>query len=275
MSISRSSYPRVRSWWLVVLCLFAVASAACGVKSHAWVQDVGARQLRLSDRQEPMTKVQAVSGSGYYLDPERDDATDPYGSSKPYLLVDVGSLNPILAISNKDDLGAIDHPDMPFGAGEWALQVSLPVAFHLWWDAFAENNPILDTDYTFGGDVAVRRSFGDAGELRFGGHWGHISTHLGDEYVIAASNDGAGHPFDRVNVSYWPIRGRLGWTMSNTVFDGDPATRWLVSATGELERTNRQSNEFYYSLFPNEGDPSRVPLVKTRTEAAATLDFRY
>lgn len=269
---------------MAVLCLIVPATSACGVKSHAWVQDVGARQLRITDRQEPMTKVQAAVGSGYYLDPERDNASEPYGQSKPYLLVDVGSLNPIFAMSNKDDgntetkddLAGIDHPDAPFGKGEWALQFSLPVAFHLWWDAFADNNPILNTDYTFGGDVALRWSRGDAGELRVGGHWGHISTHLGDEYVIAASNDGAGHPFDRVNVSYWPIRGRLGWTVSNNLFGQfDNLNKWLLSITGEIERTNRSSNEFYYSLFPKEADPARVPLVKTRTEGAATLDFRY
>lgn len=255
-------------------CLLGASGTACSVKSTAWVHETGARQLRLSDRQEPMTKVQLVQGSGYYLDPGRDDQADAYGPSQPYLLVDVGALNPVLAVSNKD-LAAMDHPDMPFGSGEWALQVSLPIAFHLWWDAFSDNNPILNTDYTFGGDVALRRSFGDAGELRLGAYVGHISTHLGDEYVIAASADRGPQPFDRVNVSYWPMRARAGWTMSNTRFDGDSRTKWLVGLIGEVERTNRDRHDFYYSLFPGEADPARVPLVQTRTEGSATLDWRY
>lgn len=249
------------------------SSTGCALHT-AWVQDVGARQVRISDRQEPSTKVQLVQGSGYYLDPERDSPSDAYGPSQPYLLVDVGALNPVLAVGTTD-LSAIDHPDMPFEAGKWALQASLPVSFHLFWDAFSDNNPILDTDYTFAGDVAVRASFGDPGELRAGVSWGHISTHVGDEYVIAARREQGGVPFDRVNVSYWPMRFRAGWTWSNAAFDNAPETRWLLSAIGEIERTNRSGSEFFYSLYPGEADPSRVPLVTTRHEPSVTVDYKY
>ena len=230
-----------------------------------------------------MTKVELAAGGGYYLDPERSMADRPEGSTKPYLLVDVGALNPIFAMANVDGgIDGIDNPEAPFDGDEWALQLSLPIAFHLLWDAFAPNNPILDTDYTFGFDLAGRYALTRRLEVRAGTSWGHISTHLGDEYVIAARADRSGVPFDRVNVSYWPLRLQAGlrrtWVGSPT----KPVTRWLLDLNGELEYPNRPRSLSeltkppgeYYELFPGESDPRRVPPAPSAVEPALTVDWR-
>lgn len=272
----------VRGWAVPAVVLVALATGGCGA-SRAYLQDIGARPVRISDRQEPATKVELAAGGGYYLDPERKDPLQPEGSSKPYLLVDVGALNPLFAMSNVDGgIDGIDNPEAPFDTGEWGLQFSLPIGFHLFWDAFAPNNPILDTDYTFGFDLAGRYALTKRLEVRAGASWGHISTHLGDEYVIAARADRSGVPFDRVNVSYWPLRLQGGLRRSWLHSPDKPVTRWLVDVNGELEYTNRPQSlrgftsppGDYYSLIPGEADPGRVPTARSAVEPAVTIDVR-
>ena len=264
-------------------CSLLVAASllgGCHVQ-RMWFQDSGARPIRVSDVQEPATRVALVRGAGYELAPARKaPETTQFGEARNYLLVDVGYINPIVAFSNRT-WGAFNSPDQPFAPrarsdstappppgrtdGRWAVQVSLPIAFHLFWDPFTENSPILDTDYTFGADVAFRIALADGVESRIGVSKSHISTHLGDEYVISsASSERGPFPFDRVNVSYWPVR---AWT-SLRVYR---IPNWMAELTAEAERIG---NGGHYVLFPGEADPGRVPLSRATTEAAVTLDVR-
>ena len=109
-------------------------------------------------------RVAVAQGPGYYLAPTRRAAANAYGDARTYLLVDAGYANPIVALSNR----ALDRaPDAPYAAChpksaigtrdcQFTFQLSLPVAFYLYWDAFTANEPIIDTDYTFGIDLSGR-----------------------------------------------------------------------------------------------------------------------
>ena len=266
--------------------IFAVATLAlAGCHNHVFFQDTGARPVRLSDFQEPATRVSLVRGKGYELAPTNRKRTSLLGDDRQYLLVDVGYLNPIVAFSNRT-FDSMTSPDQPYitkinsdGAGSvppppdrtdgrWTTQFSVPVAFHLFWDPFTANNPILDTDYTFGADLSVRGAIAEGLELRVGSSYNHISTHVGDEYVIANTNTTQGpFPFDRVNVSYWPIR---AWSSLRYYAGCAPHFTWIVEVTGEVERIRSG----HYELFPFEADPARVPLSPATTEGAVTIDVR-
>ncbi|MCC7053856.1 MAG: hypothetical protein IT355_11360 [Gemmatimonadaceae bacterium] len=228
--------------------------------------------------QEPATRVALVQGRGYELaSSKRDRQASAIGDDRRYLLVDVGYVNPILALSNRTWSG-FASPDQPYVPkdergtpppdrtdGRVTMQLSVPIAFHLFWDPFTHNEPILNTDYTFGIDLALRRALTKNLELRLGGSKSHISTHLGDEYVISSSSSDRGpFPFDRVNVSYWPVR---GWTSLRYY----RIPHWLAEATVEVERIGKGG---HYQLFPGEADPGRVPLIPPTTEAAVTFDVR-
>lgn len=254
----------------------------CCQTHRVWFQDTGARPVRLSDVQEPATRVALVRGRGYELAPtNRDRSTELFGRDRNYLLVDVGALNPIVAFSNRA-WSNMASPDQAYTVtdtatppppdrtdGRWAVQLSTPLAVHLFWDPFTDNNPILNTDYTFGVDVAARRALRRNLELRVGGSYSHISTHLGDEYVIANSTAERGpFPFDRVNVSYWPVR---GWTSMRWYVEEAENVKWIAEATLEVERIGAGG---HYELFPNEADPARVPLTPATTEPSATLEIR-
>ena len=84
--------------------------------------------------------------------------------------------------------------------GNWGFGIWLPVSFHLVEDFKDPSAPILNTDYRFSGMVKVQRALENDRFLNFRFQFGHESTHLGDEFSLAAS---ALHPdFERVNVSY-------------------------------------------------------------------------
>ena len=96
---------------------------------------------------------------------------------------------------------ASEKPNNPrVGAGEFGIGVWTPVAFHMIEDFKDVSNPIVDTDYRFGVMMKAQYGLSDASWLgiRFV-PWAHESTHLGDEYVLIASQN---PDFERVNVSY-------------------------------------------------------------------------
>lgn len=294
-------------------------------------------------------RVELAWGSGYYLAPTQRPPDRAVGSPRHYLLVDIGYLNPLVAFSNR----TLDEPDpeqpylaeapnwvtspAPAGAGlggapsvssasgsapdsrrdhQKTLQVSVPVTFNLYWDPFTTNEPILDTDYSFGVDVAYRFAPTNGRELRFGGYAGHISTHLGDEYVIAArAASRPGTPFDRVNVSYWPVRGSFTWrefwrerpvhpgahratlgadaagstTATTSAVPGAAASstrantsgdvRYFLQFGGDLEYSClppiKCDDNGYYQAYPGEANPARVPLIKDALEGSVSAEFRW
>jgi hypothetical protein len=261
-------------------------TTGCGPKV-GWLRESGTRTTRISNWSEPLMRVELSRGAGYYLAPDRKSAGSPYGKDRQYLLVDVGYANPIVALSNKKLDQEPDAPytacgDRPADLGDGSdyscqttLQLTLPVAFHLYWDAFGDNAPILNTDYTFGFDLSGRVALWTNTEQRVGVYWGHISTHIGDEYTISARSESGAFPFDRVNVSYWPSR----LNVSNRWYGkGVVGERPFVQVAAEAEHSCLPfagcESEDYYQLFPGEADPSRVPLIGPGTEGSVSVEGR-
>jgi Protein of unknown function (DUF1207) len=84
--------------------------------------------------------------------------------------------------------------------GAWGAGVWIPVSFHMVEDFKDESNPIINTDYRFGGQVKLQRAFENQRFLGFKLQVGHESTHLGDEFTLHATTTHA--DFERINVSY-------------------------------------------------------------------------
>jgi hypothetical protein len=138
-----------------------------------------------------------------------------------------------------------DVTNRPLGAGKWGIGVWAPISFHMMEDFKDESNPILNTDYRFAG--SFKAQYGLKPNLRIGGkvQIGHESTHLGDEFVVAAERREPGR-FLRVNVSYeyW----HYGASLEGTNSHGD----WIVRHEGIGLLDTKKG---YYSaelLFPDD-----------------------
>jgi len=90
------------------------------------------------------------------------------------------------------------------GAAWWGLFV--PIGFHMVEDFKDNSAPIINTDYRFAVSVRYLRGLSNQWSLGFKLEpVGHESTHLGDEFTLAASKNNS--DFFRVNVSYeyWDV----------------------------------------------------------------------
>jgi hypothetical protein len=117
--------------------------------------------------------------------------------------ISVGSELPIFGFSTKGT-------ESPSGvaAGSFGLGVWFPLSFHMIEDMGKDpSNPILNTDYRFGGQVKAQWGLADDAAWWSSAHvgvkfqFGHESTHLGDEFELGALRVHAA-TFVRVNVSY-------------------------------------------------------------------------
>ena len=93
-----------------------------------------------------------------------------------------------------------------FNPGAWGLGLWAPISFHMIEGFKDPSNPIINTDYRFSGMLKFRRMF-ERGALALRLNVGHESTHLGDEFSLAASRNNP--DFFRINVSYeyWDFAG--------------------------------------------------------------------
>lgn len=203
--MGRVLVPPIQRKLLVLIAAFALAvlrPAHAGERQ--WFRDELARSESVANDRESVMRVELARGVGYYLGDVPATGIDPRSDPRTYVIVDVGYINPVLVFLNR---APEPRPDPGYTSGQQAIQISVPVAFHVFWDPFTNeySNPIINTDYEFGLDVSVRRGIGRMRELRFGGYVGHISTHIGDEYVIHGRDDPT-FPFARINVSYEPWR---------------------------------------------------------------------
>lgn len=90
--------------------------------------------------------------------------------------------------------------DAPLGEGKWGIGLWTPVSFHMVEDFKDESSPILNTDYRFSGIVKFQRGLSETSQLGVRFQAGHESTHLGDEFSLAARR--TRQDFERINVSY-------------------------------------------------------------------------
>lgn len=85
--------------------------------------------------------------------------------------------------------------------GAWGLGYWISVDFHMLEDMIDPSNPILNTDYRFAfSNLKFQYGLDTNVALGFRLQLGHESTHLGDEYSLAARRNHA--EFQRINVSY-------------------------------------------------------------------------
>lgn len=142
-----------------------------------------------------------------------------WGKSVPYqqrsgsqLMWDiaVGVEIPVVIVETSNSAGG-SYPAGHAGIGFW-----IPVDFHLLLALQDKSSPPLDTDYRFGMIIKGHITLCDACLRPMGSDhiglevrvqpWTHESTHLGDEFALAAVRN---HPaeFQRINVSYnsWDI----------------------------------------------------------------------
>jgi hypothetical protein len=265
---------------LAGLALF-VAISGCSSNRLIWFRNEDARNRSIANYRDPAMRVEVGRGSGYERATPRAPATNRYGDARNYVVVDAGNENPILTVSR---CAIVENPRIPYGncrtpsgssGRRWSLQTTLPITFHLLWDPFTDNQPIVDTDYEFGLEESLRFSVNDDTELRTGVYIGHESTHIGDEYTIKARSQG---PFPRINVSYFPLRYNLG---ARHYFDpprNSHRTRSWVQLYGEVqwpEFFKGSALGQYYQTDPSELNGVAVPLTTGRLESFVALDGSY
>jgi len=178
----------------VIAVLSSRAAGAQGVwalEQHHYFDSV------LADPRAPQTTV---------LFPAKADSF-PFAVKEGSSLVwdlSVGAALPILGVGTRrgteDDTG-VGRRD--FGIGIW-----FPLSFHMVEDMGKDpSNPILDTDYRFGGLVKAQVGLPIHNRKVHSAHvgakfqFGHESTHLGDEFELGALREHQAE-FVRVNVSY-------------------------------------------------------------------------
>lgn len=102
------------------------------------------------------------------------------------------------------------------GKGDWGCGLWLPVGFHMIEDLNGDDSsPILDTDYRFGLMLKGRFTLADQFWLKLRASVGHESTHVGDEFSLAAQR-AEPRTFTRINVSHedWDFTAGLDFILS-------------------------------------------------------------
>jgi hypothetical protein len=273
-------------------CMYAIVlCTACGTfPFHSFARDQLTRPTSGADYQDPgVVRVEVTApAKGYYLSSSARAAGEPFGNYRSYLLVNVGNANPVFAVSTVDVADPSNfNPEAPYarcGSSVAApgvprcpltMELSVPVAFHLFWDAFTSDAPIVDTDYMFGGDLTGRISLVANHEQRFRAYWGHISTHVGDEYLNGARRDPI-LKFPRINPSYFPWRLGLNdrWYYHRTYtsafdsyvqggFQVEGSCLWPCDTIG------------YYQADATQTAGLDVPVIPNGVEWSATVDWRW
>jgi hypothetical protein len=109
--------------------------------------------------------------------------------------IDVGGELPIFGWeSAASEGGRVDQHEL--GIGLW-----IPIDFHMVEDLSDRSGPIVNNDYRFGGMVKVQYGIAPSQWLAGRLHFGHESTHLGDEFSIMGQREFPA-TFERINVSW-------------------------------------------------------------------------
>jgi hypothetical protein len=161
------------------------------------------------------------------------------------------------------------------GCSGWGVWFA--VDFHMLEDFKDDSNPIVDTDYRFGGTFKYRRQLTDTTALGLRGYYGHESTHLGDEFSLAAQRNRATTDFQRINVSYQYWEYGASYDVIRVTPTSDP----LVSVNQVFKFRHLGSfldpftswKDGYYSTDPLEVNGHTVTKSKNRYEP--TFEFEW
>jgi hypothetical protein len=150
------------------------------------------------------------------------------------------------------------------GWGVW-----FAIDFHMMEDFRDNSNPIVDTDYRFGGMFKYRHAFTDTQALSLRGYYGHESTHLGDEFSLAAQRNVQANEFQRINVSYQYWEYGVSYDIYAMGGSNIFTIRHLGSVLDPLT-----SKDGYYSTDPLEVNGHTVTPSKNRYEPAFEFEWR-
>src|SRR5687767_3659957 len=127
--------------------------------------------------------------------------------------IDVGAEIPIFGRES-----ALTANDL--GVGEWGVGLWIPIDFHMIEDFIDESGPIINTDYRFGAMVKFRRGVAENRWIAARLHFGHESTHLGDEFSIRGQ-EAFPDDFERINVSweYLDLGGMYQWHAGQQIWN--------------------------------------------------------
>lgn len=170
--------------------------------------------------------------------------------------------------------------EKPMPYGRWGMGIWLPISFHMIEDFKDESNPILNTDYRFSvmfkfqlGLTAKRSSSGEppkpgapsTSRLGVRLQFGHESTHLGDEFSLAARRTKP--DFERINVSYeyWEYGVSLE---TDRLKDGEHHFTLRHGGIGLLKPDNG-----YYSPTLLEPDGRTIPRSARNFEPSAGFQY--
>jgi hypothetical protein len=154
-----------------------------------------------------------------------------------------------------------------FAKGRWGFGFWIPIGFHMLEDLNGDpSSPILDTDYRFGLMLKARWAVREDTWLKFRAYGGHESTHIGDEFALAAQRT---YPnFTRINVSHedWDVAGGLDHVFADA-WEGHA----LIGFIGLL-----RPSKGYYSTDTLETNGAVVPGSSNNLEPYASAEaFAY
>jgi len=151
------------------------------------------------------------------------------------------------------------------GWGAW-----FAIDFHMMEDFRDESAPIVDTDYRFGGVFKYRHAFTDSRSFGLRGYYGHESTHLGDEFSLAAQRNLSLNDFQRINVSYQYFE----YGVSYDVYTGG-GHRFVFRHLGSiLDPITGSWKDGYYSTDPLEVNGHTVTPSTNRYEPTVEFEWR-
>ena len=157
------------------------------------------------------------------------------------------------------------------GCTSWGIWFAID--FHVMEDFKDESSPIVDTDYRFGGMFKLRHAFSDKRSLGLRGYYGHESTHLGDEFSLAAQRNLASNDFQRINVSYqyW----EYGVSYDLYYLGANGATHaFTIRHIGSILDPFTSWDSGYYSTDPLEVNGHTVTPSTNRYEPAFEFEWR-
>jgi hypothetical protein len=154
------------------------------------------------------------------------------------------------------------------GWGVW-----FAIDFHMLEDFRDNSNPIVDTDYRFGGIFKYRHAFSDTKALALRMYYGHESTHLGDEFSLAAQRNQAVTDFQRINVSYQYWEYGLSYDIARLGQDGS-ANLFKIRHLGSFLDPFTSWNQGYYSTDPLEVNGHTVTPSTNRYEPTFEFEWR-
>ena len=152
--------------------------------------------------------------------------------------------------------------------GKWGMGLWIPVSFHTTLDHKDPSSPIINTDYRFKFTGKAMYGSKDAADTYWGAMltiWAHESTHLGDEFSLAAQFNSPDE-FRRVNVSweFWEFGAsyfKIRQNSDELTFRVGTRGLWTVKPFAL-----RGDNSFY-SVDPREANFRQVTLSKRSIES--------